>query len=148
MELLLNLVWLVIALAAIGAFRMRPGRDRRARDSQPQKAWIALACILVLLFFAISLTDDLHPELVMMEDSSWTRRHSPVLHGGSAHSSGANDCAHALVAELPGFNSLPPIALSDLAADEEATPLEPAVRAISDRGPPLLLLQRIPNTLS
>ena len=72
MEVLLNTIWLLVA---IGAFLLwRPERSRKARPSprprQTLSQFLALACALVLLFPVISLTDDLHAEQAAMEDSS------------------------------------------------------------------------------
>ncbi|MGA2984035.1 MAG: hypothetical protein ABSG32_09480 [Terriglobia bacterium] len=71
MEVLLNTIWLLVA---IGAFLFwRPEKYTRtptARDHKKSFGILALACALVLLFPVISLTDDLHAEQVTMEDSS------------------------------------------------------------------------------
>jgi hypothetical protein len=71
MEILLNVIWLLIA---IGAFlHWRPEKYRgmpTERDHSTSFGIVALACALVLLFPVISLTDDLHAEQVTMEDSS------------------------------------------------------------------------------
>lgn len=99
MELILNLVWLVLALAAIGYCRHRWCSSEAEAEAHPiHRKWIALGCALVLLFFVISLTDDLHPELASLEDSSgskrlragWARLHAtgssgrPLAHAASA----------------------------------------------------------------
>jgi hypothetical protein len=141
MELLLNLVWLTIALAAAGVFHIRWQRNRRQGDPLTSRGWIALACVLVFLFFAISLTDDLHPELVMAEDSSWTRRNLPAVHGG-AHclSMSQYGPARSSAAELPILNSLPEIPFSSLEDGQQATALEPLIRTRSGRDPPLAVL--------
>lgn len=71
MELLLNTFWFVLAISAflfwlskeeVGGFH-RLEHDTRCR-------FIVLACVLVLLFPVISLTDDLHAEQTPIEDSS------------------------------------------------------------------------------
>ena len=71
MEVLLNTIWLLVA---IGAFLFwRPEKYTRtptARDHKKSFGILALACALVLLFPVISLTDDLHAEQAAMEDSS------------------------------------------------------------------------------
>ena len=71
MELLLNTIWLVVAAGAFVWWVPRPGTiaNRFRGSSLPA---LALACALVLLFPAISVTDDLHAEQVAMEDSSRT----------------------------------------------------------------------------
>jgi hypothetical protein len=71
MEVLLNTIWLLVA---IGAFLFwRPEIDTwrpTPRDHKTSFGIAALACALVLLFPVISLTDDLHAEQITMEDSS------------------------------------------------------------------------------
>ena|SRR2546425_11784420 len=52
MELILNLIWLAVAVAA---FKLAPRRSRRTS--------IALVCALALLFPIISATDDFNADL-------------------------------------------------------------------------------------
>jgi hypothetical protein len=40
----------------------------------PSQEWTALGCALVLLFFAVSLTDDLHFEMVLFDECATGRR--------------------------------------------------------------------------
>ena len=73
MELLLNTIWLLLAIATFLLWVPRKARSAPAdRDPSSFVAVLALACALVLLFPAISLTDDLHAEQATMEDSSRT----------------------------------------------------------------------------
>jgi len=76
MELLLNLVWLAVALAGFGLWWTRWSRASRDGGTQwgPLRSAIGLSCVLVLLFFAISLTDDLHAVPALAEDTRSTRR--------------------------------------------------------------------------
>ena len=69
-EALLNLAWLLIAIATICVFR---GRWRKHKATTLSE-WVALGTFLFLLFPVISLTDDLHPELVLAEAST-CRKH-------------------------------------------------------------------------
>jgi len=68
MELLLNLIWVVLAVAALCAWGWRRGEPR----SRPQL--IAVICLLALLFPVISATDDLHAMRSEMEDSACSKR--------------------------------------------------------------------------
>jgi len=73
MELLLNTIWLLVAIEAF--LFWRPARYKgtpTVRDHNNSFGILALACALVLLFPVISLTDDLHAEQAAMEDSSRT----------------------------------------------------------------------------
>jgi len=67
MELLLNVFWLLLALTSVGVWRLKWSRGGR-RESL--RGAIGLCCVLVLLFFAISLTDDLHEIPAVAEDTS------------------------------------------------------------------------------
>jgi hypothetical protein len=75
METILNLIWLAITLAAIWLWRFRwiASRSNSRRDARLEA--IAMVCILALLFPVISLTDDLHPEVVPVDSISSKRNH-------------------------------------------------------------------------
>ncbi len=63
MELVLNLIWLLLAASAVTASgALNWTNQPRARRHAPWREWTAIACALVLLFFVVSLTDDLHAE--------------------------------------------------------------------------------------
>jgi len=73
MENLLNLCWLLLAVAALVAWRCQAPRGGHGRPL------VALLFVLALMFPVISASDDLHPAPRAMEDSSkrtlraWTR---------------------------------------------------------------------------
>jgi hypothetical protein len=70
MELLLNLVWVALALSALYAFlRRRQSSDWTARVPSG-KALLAISCGLVLLFPVVSASDDLHPTGAVFEDAT------------------------------------------------------------------------------
>jgi hypothetical protein len=79
MESFLNLLWVVIAAGAFCVWRTRWLHERRDHRRRPLQEWTAFACALVLLFFAVSLTDDLHSELMIFDECSTSRRHSLSL---------------------------------------------------------------------
>lgn len=85
MELFLNILWLLVAIGIVGAWRMRWVRHGRKAQHNPLVEWTAIGCALVLLFFPMSLTDDLHFDIVLFSESSATRRHSIIA--DSAHDS-------------------------------------------------------------
>jgi hypothetical protein len=71
MELLLNLIWTALAMAAFGAFAI--GRRHSSSWVAPgpfAKALCGVACAVVLLFPVVSATDDLHPTQAMVEDAA------------------------------------------------------------------------------
>jgi len=85
MELILNLLWLGITLVAIWLWRFRWAASRRNRRHDAQIESVAMVCVLALLFPVISLTDDLHPEVVPV-DSISSKRNQCLLVAGGAHS--------------------------------------------------------------
>jgi hypothetical protein len=74
MELLLNLIWIALAIGSFAIFMRRQDRYR-SRHAHYWTSMFALACILLLLFPIISASDDLHPTQALAEEA--TRR---VLH--------------------------------------------------------------------
>jgi hypothetical protein len=91
MELFLNLLWLLMATGLLGAWRARWVYQRKRKLERPLQEWTAVGVALILLFFAVSMTDDLHADLVVFDDSSASRRgssielhaHRPATHCGS-----------------------------------------------------------------
>lgn len=75
MELFLNLVWVVIAGTALWCHLRAASRHRK----QFLLALGALCCALLLLFPAISVSDDLHVQAIVTEDSSPTKRLASVI---------------------------------------------------------------------
>jgi hypothetical protein len=80
MELLLNLLWLLVAVTLLGTWRTQWIHQRRRTIRHCLQEWSAVSLALVLLFFAVSMTDDLHSEIVALEDCSAGRR-DPVWTG-------------------------------------------------------------------
>ena len=89
MELALNLLWVCVAIVGIVLQFIVLSRAAAPAD-QPPSPWrktIAMGCTLVILFFVISMTDDLHQQEIVLEDSKSSRiltgaggslQHSPV----------------------------------------------------------------------
>ncbi len=73
MELSLNLLWLLLAVASF-AFFWRGGDDRKLACAHSLRRISSLACALVIFFPIISLADDLHAAPVVMEDSNPAKR--------------------------------------------------------------------------
>jgi len=87
MELLLNLIWVAIALSGFAALAV--GRRRSANWITPVPLAIGLcvvACVAVILFPVISASDDMHPTPTLIEDAG--KRAKLVV--ASLHSSGAH----------------------------------------------------------
>jgi hypothetical protein len=79
MELFLNILWVLMALAGASVWRMRWTRQPRAREHDAWRQWTAFASAMVLLFFVVSLTDDLHAQSILYEEYSSSRRHTACL---------------------------------------------------------------------
>ena len=82
MELLLNLIWVSLALLALVGFsRGRSVSGQLARIPY-RKSLIAVGCVMVLLFPIISASDDLHPTQAVVEEASKrVQRAVAPLHG-------------------------------------------------------------------
>ena len=80
MELFLNFLWVMIAVVALSVWRVCWVQDRSARRD-PVQEWAAVICSLVFLFFAVSLSDDLHANLILFDESASGRRQSTVVAG-------------------------------------------------------------------
>ncbi len=89
MEVLLNVVWVAIACVALWCWR------RRAHRGNPLAGLVALGCALLLLFPAISISDDLHGN-VLTEDTPTKQKVQRAL----SHPSNVIACQTATV-ELP-----------------------------------------------
>ena len=70
MELLLNLIWILLAMAAFIGFLTRRRVSGQLAGVPYCKSLLALACGAVLLFPVVSASDDLHPAQAVMEDAS------------------------------------------------------------------------------
>jgi hypothetical protein len=74
MELLLNLLWLTLALPAFWMWRHESVRAQHCRCFARVRPFLLFGCVLMLLFPVVSATDDLHALRQEMEESSPTKR--------------------------------------------------------------------------
>jgi hypothetical protein len=75
MELTLNLVWVCVAIVGIGLLCRSLSRPGACPD-RPASHWrtiVAMGCALIILFFVISMTDDLHDQEIVLEESKSSR---------------------------------------------------------------------------
>jgi hypothetical protein len=75
MELALNLVWLCVAIVGLKLLCGSLSRAETLSD-RPSNHWrkiVAMSCTLVILFFVISMTDDLHDQEILVEESKSSR---------------------------------------------------------------------------
>ena len=73
METLLNLIWLAITVAAFWVWRFRWSGSRIESKHGKKIESVAMVCVLAIFFPVISLTDDLHPEIVVVDAASGKR---------------------------------------------------------------------------
>lgn len=74
MELFLNLLWFALSLAALWIWRSRWVSEAVSLHSDPWRQWTAFSCAAVLMFFVVSLSDDLRAEYPLFDESSTSRR--------------------------------------------------------------------------
>jgi hypothetical protein len=75
MELTLNLVWVCVAVAGILALTamLTRGSAASGRRISCWRKIVAMGCALVILFFVISMTDDLHGQEILIEEKRVSR---------------------------------------------------------------------------
>ncbi len=76
MELLLNILFLVIALGTLATWRTKWLYQERPARRAPLQEWTAFVCALVFVFFAVSLSDDLRADVILGDGCASERRHS------------------------------------------------------------------------
>lgn len=81
MELLLNLLWLLLAMPAFWLWRYSRTAPER-RKASPFHCLLALVCMLVVLFPVISATDDLRAMRAESEESPVSKRSVSHPNGG------------------------------------------------------------------
>ena len=126
MEIFLNLLWVGIALGLLGVWRGRWAAQPRERRYASWRQWTAVVCALIFLFFMVSITDDLHSDLMVFEESSAGRRHAASWDG--SHPSPQHHAALAADAVLGSTHGthvlfcLGPVAPGHRAPETEFTP--------------------------
>jgi hypothetical protein len=89
METFLNLVWLLLVIAALCVWQRLWVRQKSPSQRNTFQEWTAFACVMVLMFYVVSMTDDLHPEILLADGCSTGRRSMlvrPAAHRPSAKS--------------------------------------------------------------
>jgi hypothetical protein len=110
MEAFLNFLWVLIAAAALGFWRTRWQREQREARRDPLREWTAIGCALVLLFFAVSLSDDLHSEAILSDGCATFRTHAAwSCHAGHR----GNDLHAPAPAVLASLSSIPKLRETD-----------------------------------
>jgi hypothetical protein len=139
-ELFLNLLWVVISGAALALWQVRWRHEHALDRTRGYRARIALVCVLVLLFFPISLTDDLHTELLVIGDSSAQRRSVSAFADGHKHQTAATRAVELLAIALGVLQVAPGERFDTLVSDELWFSCALLARPAQDRAPPSVLL--------
>jgi hypothetical protein len=100
-ETFLNSIWLLVAIFAVGIWRYRWLPSRGAARYRALPEFVALVCALALLFPSVSLTDDLHPDIVAVDAASGKRNSSLLLARAPHANHAAPKIAVHAVAVLP-----------------------------------------------
>ncbi len=136
-ENLSNLAWLVFAFASLVLWRRKvlPGLGLQTRRSL-----FALICFLIFMFPVISISDDLHPDLIIAAegDAKSRRLVKAVEHPGSqvgarAHGPALSGCV------LPVLFMLQPVLLARLEPLVSSRPMAGAPRCQRERAPPAFI---------
>ena len=139
MESFLNILWVAMALVALGVWRTIWLHERREARRDPLREWTAFACALVLLFFAVSLTDDLHSELIIFDECSASSRHASGLVGAHDTSGKTKVMAACSAAILPAALLAPSShRLEMIVPVPEISGFQLVAYATSGRAPPSL----------
>ncbi len=138
MELLLNLFWLLVALASFCVWRVRwsrAGSGRGERGASLRSA-ISLGCALLVLFPVISLTDDLHAVPAIAEETRSPRRLLQNFKGSQADPDPDNQVAPFANTVLPILFSVASVVVGRLAPLDAPSPQMAPEQTSQGRAPP------------
>jgi hypothetical protein len=139
METFLNILWLFIAAGVVAKWRthwVHQRRQQRHARRNPAREWTAVGCALILLFFAVSLTDDLHFDAILFDECATGRRstvgtcvhHAPQGRTAGHGSATANFTPMKSPAPLRTVGTILPVVFTEHASGKLA--------ALSGRAPP------------
>jgi hypothetical protein len=140
MEIVLNILWVLLALGGVAVWRTRWARERRTRRHAAWREWTAVACALVLLFFVVSLTDDLHADLIVLEDGRASRRQVPSVSAAPVWQQSGHFPTGLDVGVIPAAAYLPDFTFQPLfvsVLNQLSSP--PELREHSGRAPPVAI---------
>ena len=140
MELLLNLAWMLIALCGLAVWRGVWVHEKRRVRRAPLQEWTAFACALIFLFFAVSLSDDLHSDLILFDGDLGNRRGSLMssdAHAARHDAKSSPSVAVATLSHAPDLGSFHVVAIVVLPA--ASSPACFSSDCISARAPPASL---------
>src|SRR6266849_9063576 len=108
METILNLVWLGVALTSTALWFLRGSLCKRNPTVRIRAEIIAMGCAILLLFPVISLTDDLHPEILAVDAVSGKRNGvSLIAHTARPHEPAPKAGIHSQTGVIPSSTESP-----------------------------------------
>jgi hypothetical protein len=138
MEIVLNILWVLLALGGVAVWRTCWARERRIHRHAPWREWTAFVCALVLLFFVVSLTDDLHANLIVLEDCGASRRQVHSVSAASVWPQSDHFPTGQGFAVIPTPAYFPDLEFQPLLVSVlNSLPAPPALQAHSGRAPPV-----------
>jgi len=135
MELLLNILWLMLALPAVLVWRRESASSRGAGKPCRSRSFVLLGCLLALLFPVVSASDDLHPISAEIEESGPFKRivkQSPGVKTPAWSCDGGGAARLTPVVSSRQENQ----AFGAVSQDPPVLPLQSPVRTIDGRAPP------------
>jgi hypothetical protein len=141
MELLLNILGMLIVMGLLGTWRTRWVHQRRRSSRRSLQEWSALSVALVLLFFAVSMTDDMHSGIAALEECSASKRDltcSPAAHALPQSGMALHSSCWAVVPPVPVFGPSSPHQKLEPTAQLRSSVL--SSNRASGRAPPVLFL--------
>lgn len=135
MELLLNIIWLALAVPAVWMWHRKPRCAHHPQWLERCRPFILLGCALLLLFPVVSATDDLNAMRPEMEESNPSTRQ--IKHSPAGRSNLWTPATGTVLAQHVGLSFLPPDEPCGLVCTPSAgLPESVSVRQSVSRGPP------------
>jgi hypothetical protein len=135
MELLLNLLWLMLAVPAVLIWRRQASSSLSSAKQCRSRSFVLLGCLLALLFPVVSASDDLHPISAEIEESGSFKRtvkQSPGVKSPACSYDGGGVAQLAHAALFRPEND----AFGLVSEYLRVLPRQTLVSAIDDRAPP------------
>jgi hypothetical protein len=138
METFLNILWVLIAAAGLATWQLQWVRQKRGQPRNAMREWTAMVAALILLFFAVSLTDDLHSDILLLDECATGRRHAAICTRGHGSPHEGNVVHATRAAVMPRLNS-PAYAevAGTIFADSHSSIRAPELRCFFGRAPPI-----------
>lgn len=142
MELVLNLVWVCVAIVGILAQMavLSRGSSASGRRISCWRKIVAMGCALVILFFVISMTDDLHGQEVLIEEKRISRVAAGTKTAAPSSADRLISIDFVLFFPPQAFSHSLPAVRTLIAPSELLLETSPGRQNFSGRAPPLTLV--------